>query len=472
MTTGDDLLFLPAHRQLDLMRERALSPVELCQAYLGRISAIDGSYRGFVEVVGDIAMMQAQKAEDIYAKGEQGGLLLGLPTGVKDIIETKGIRTTYGSAVFADHIPDADATVVGRLADAGAVLLGKTNTFEFALTLPSPIHKGSFNPWDRGRVAGGSSNGSGTAVSAGLCSAALGTDTGGSIRNPASYVGIVGLKPTHGRVPIKGVGCLAWSMDTVGPMTRSVRDAALYLQALAGFDPEDPDSIDAPVPDYLAALDRSRSGLRVGIPDNFFPDRMDDAVAAAWHAAAGRLAEQGVEIVSVQLPALEQVLNIWGMLMGGEDNVWHEQTFATKLELYGPGPMNVVYPLRDMKATDYVKARRAQWALRKAMIESMEGVDVLLVPTTPTPAFTFAEAKTSIRCGAHLVDAGFATTGFTMPFNVTGQPSLAVPCGLSDTGLPLSVQIVGRPFDEEVVLQIGSLLEEATGWSCRPPAFM
>lgn len=465
----DDILFSTTSEQLALMAAGEISPVELTEGYLARIEKENGALRGFATVTAERAMDQARLAERAYAGKDEHALLLGAPLGVKDIIETAGVLTTYGSLVFKDNVPSEDAETVSRLAAAGAVFLGKTNTFEFALTTPSPLHKGSLNPWARKRVAGGSSNGSGTSVSAALCSAALGTDTGGSVRNPASYVGIVGLKPTHGRVSIRGVGCLAWSMDTVGPMCRSVADAALLLKALAGYDPLDPDCADRPVPDYVAALETPRKGARIGVPREFFHDRMRPEVFDAWLHAQSLLEGQGAHIVPVDLPDLSNVLQIWGTLMGGENNVWHAPTFEKKYDDYGSAPRDIVFPLRTMLATDYVRARRAKVMLARAMAQSMANVDVLLVPSTPTPAFTFEEAKSAVICGDQSLDIGFATTGFTMPFNVTGQPALAVPCGLSPDGLPLSVQIVGRSFDEETVLQVGRLLEEAAEWNVRPP---
>ncbi|WP_293356671.1 amidase [Phenylobacterium sp.] len=467
----DDELYLPAHEQLARMRAGAFGPRALTEAYLARIEAINPTVRGVVATIADRTLAEADLAEAALRDGDPA-LLLGLPVGLKDIIDTAAMPTTYGSVAFQDHRPDRDAPVVRRLKEAGALVFAKTNTFEFALSMPSPLHRDAKNPWNRGRVAGGSSNGSATAVGAALCSLTLGTDTSGSIRNPSAYCGIVGLKTTHGRVSTEGVGVLASSMDTVGPMTRSVVDAALALQAIAGFEPSDMQSADVAVGDYLGQLHAGVAGLRIGVPINFFPDRTAPYAKAAWEYARDLLRASGAELVSVELPSLEDTRTVWSGLTAPESSAWHEASLTARPDDYGPVPRAFFSSMRGSSGVDYVRARQRRHSYRRALLDAMAGLDAMITPTMPTTAFSFDEAKAqSVDASVAALDVAFATVGFTQPFNVSGQPALTVPVAVHSDGLPLSVQVVGQPFGEAAILRIGRAIETLVGFDYRPPSF-
>ena len=385
----------------------------------------------------------------------------------KDIVATRGMLTTCGSKVLKDHVPDVDGTVITRLRAAGSILLGKLNMNEFATLVPSAYYGPVHNPWHLDHSPGGSSSGSGAAVAAGLCAAALGTDTGGSIRIPAALCGIVGLKATHGRVSLQGVTPLAWSLDHIGPMTRTVRDAALMLQALAGQDPQDRGSSTSPVPDYTARLTGNIHGLRLGVPGHFFPDATDPEVRQAFTAAVEVLAGLGAHIEEVTLPDLDQAWAIAQTIIHGEANVWHEPYLQTQADDYGPSVRRFLERGKPTLATDYVKAQQAKAQLRQDLLDVCNPLDALLTPGALIPAPRL-EAR-SVCINGLEVKLLPALVSATCPFNVTGQPALTVPCGMSSAGLPLALQIVGKPFDEATVLQIGHAYEVHTSWHQQQP---
>lgn len=466
MSSIDALLQDSASAQRTALDRGEITAEALTLGYLERIDRLNSALRGFVHLDRDAALAQAKAADQRLRAGERGPVL-GLVVGVKDIIDVQGMPTTYGSRAFADNQKTRDAEAVARLRRAGAVILGKTNTFEFALVMPSPLHRESRNPWDAQRVAGGSSNGSATAVSAALCSFALGSDTAGSIRNPSAYCGVAGLKPTHGRVSLGGVGVLSSSMDTVGPMARSVADCALALTVLAGYDAADPCSVDAEAQDYLAGA----ASLTIGAPEAWFADWIAPEVEANWRDTLRRLEQAGAQVRPVALPDLAPAMDLWVDLAAAEALAWHQPYLPTRAGDYGPAPLAILEQMKGVSAAAHARARRAAFDLRRAVEAAMDGLDVLVVPTTPTAAFPFAEARTDrIQSGARTLDAGTATTGFTRPFSVTGQPALAVPSGLTAEGMPLSAQVVGRRFDEAAVLRAGRLIEETIGFEATPPA--
>ena len=447
-------------RLLAALREGETTALALTGRYLDRI-ARSGDLAAIVTTDQPRALGSAARADRERNEGAQHPLL-GLPIAVKDVIETADLATTYGSAAFRDHRPSADAQCVARLRAAGAIVIGKANTLELAMIEPSPIFGPALNPWDRDRLAGGSSNGSAVAVAAGLCAAALGTDTAGSIRNPASYCGIVGLKPTHGRVSIRGVGCLSSSMDTVGPMTRSVADAALLMGVIAGFDPEDPESRDVAVSDYRAAIRASVERVRIGVPLIEPPVLLAADVEACWCESQDRLAALGATIVPVSLPSFRTVGVLWSQLSGPETLVWNQPRFAERPDLYGEAARAALDRAGAVTAGNYVRARRARHAFARAVLDAMRDCDALLLPTTPTTAPTMEDARRGhVQVGSRNMELMIATTGLTMPFSLTGQPALSVPSGQGADGLPIGMQIVGRHDNEAMLMRIGAALERA-----------
>lgn len=464
----NDLCFLSIAQLAEHIQNKSVSPVEVTQAYLDRIAALDPALNSYLTVTAERALREARTAEaEIHAKRYRGPLQ-GIPLAHKDIVATKGITTTCASKVLKDNIPDSDATVIERLQTAGSVLLGKLNMNEFATMLPSQHFGRVNNPWNPAHSPGGSSSGSGVAVAAGLCAGSLGTDTGGSIRIPAAFCGIVGLKATHGRVSLFGVTPLAWSLDHIGPLTRTVRDAALMLQVLAGYDARDLVSRDTPVSSYTAKLTGDITGLRLGVPKQFFPEYTDPEVKTAFDAAVKVLQGRGAHIEEVELPALD---NVWAtvaqVILNGEANAWHEPYLTTQAEDYGPGVRKFLERGKPTLATEYVRAQRAKTLLCREMEGAFAHIDALLTPGELVPP-PLHEARTATIAGRE-VSLMAALISATCPFNITGQPALTIPCGFTQSELPIALQIVGKAFDEATVLQIGHAYEMNTSWHTRRP---
>jgi aspartyl-tRNA(Asn)/glutamyl-tRNA(Gln) amidotransferase subunit A len=457
--SGDDLVYAGVRDLGRRFRARTLSPVELTTALLQRIERVDPALHAFVTVTADRALGEAKAAEVAIAGGDPRPLL-GIPVGYKDIYATRGIRTTAGSALLEDWVPDADATCVTRLQAAGCVMLGKLITHEFAWGIQEPGHRfpPARNPWNRDRIPGGSSSGSGAALAAGLCVGALGSDTGGSIRGPASFSGIVGLKPTYGRCSRAGVLTLSWTLDHTGPMARTVEDCAFQLQALAGHDPLDPASSRAPVSDYLAPLGQSVRGLRIGVPSrDFFLEGADPEVAAAFEASLATLRRLGAEVEDVSLRHIWDAPSFM-VIMASEAFAYHERDLRERPHLYGDILRARLLHGGLYTAAEYVQAMRLRERLRQEMQAALRKVDLLATPTTPKPAPTFAMAYDR--------SVGFPRANMP-PFNLSGLPALALPCGFTRDGLPISLQLVGRPFDEATVLRAGHAYEQATEWHTR-----
>jgi aspartyl-tRNA(Asn)/glutamyl-tRNA(Gln) amidotransferase subunit A len=441
-------------------RKRELSPVEVTRALLARIEKLDPTLHAFVTVTADRALADARAAEEALGRGD-GRPLLGIPVAHKDIYLTRGIRTTGGSALLADWIPDEDSTCARRWQEAGTVLLGKLITHEFAMGLQFPGHRfpPARNPWNLNHIPGGSSSGSGAALAAGLVHGATGSDTGGSIRGPAAFCGVVGLKPTYGRSSRAGVLTLSWTLDHTGPLARTVEDCALLMQPLAGRDPLDPASSRMPVDDYAAALTGDVRGARVGVVRNYFFEGIDPEVERAFEEAMATLRRLGADVRDVQIPSLRATHSFLLILLA-EAWAYHERDLREHPELYGDVLRERFQAGALITGGEYVQAQRIRSEICREAAEVLRDVDVLATPTTPRPATPFAEA--------HNPEFGFPRSNMP-PFNITGSPTLALPCGFSSSGLPLSLQLAGRPFEEATVLRVGHAYEQATAWHRRRP---
>jgi aspartyl-tRNA(Asn)/glutamyl-tRNA(Gln) amidotransferase subunit A len=458
-----DVTGLSLNEASAMLRRRAVSPVELTQACLARIERLNPVLNAFITVTAEQALRQARDAEAEIRRGNWRGPLHGIPIALKDLIDTAGVRTTAGSALFKDRIPQEDAEVVRRLNAAGAVLLGKLNMHEFAYGATSvptyfgPVH----NPWKTDRIAGGSSGGSAAAVATGLCYGALGSDTGGSIRQPAAYCGIAGLKPTYGRVSTRGAIPLSWSLDHLGPMCRSVEDAALLLQVIAGYDPRESTSLDAPVPDYAKALKTKVSSLRLGIPRAIFYEQLDPEIDVAVKQAIDVLHKLSAGVRDVQLPRYQTL-----PVVAAEAYAYHARYVTKTPELYQPSTRTRIEGGAKITAEDYIQGRRELDRLRSAVAEVFADVDLLVTPTTPVPPSTIADAARS-----EIPPPGGVAPSLrnTQPFDIFGLPTISVPCGFTSAGLPIGLQISGPHLGEPAVLALAHAYEQATAWHTRRP---
>jgi aspartyl-tRNA(Asn)/glutamyl-tRNA(Gln) amidotransferase subunit A len=442
------------------LRKRNVSSAELTEAALGRIAADNPKLNAFLTVLADSARAQAEAADAELARGMDRGPLHGIPIAVKDVFETRGVRTTCGSVLFKDNVPVRDAAVVERLAAAGVVLVGKTGMHELAygITSNNP-HFGTIrNPRDPDRIPGGSSGGSGAAVAANMVFMAMGSDTGGSIRIPASFCGTVGLKPTTGRVSRYGVMPLDFSLDHMGPLTRSARDAALTLQAIAGFDPRDETSSQVPVGDYLPSPKCSVRDIRIGLPQNFYFDRLDPDVDAAVRAMAAKAESLGARVIPVQVPDIAALNTVGRVILLAEASAVMEKYLA-KREHFGADVLALLDQGRLLAATDYINAQRLRRRMQRDFAQLWLQVDCLFTPTTPTAAPGIGETTTQF--GEHTEDIRLAATRLVRGINVLGLPAISMPCGSDRRGLPLGLQIIGRPFDEVLILRMAAALEDA-----------
>ena len=454
---SSDLAALTLKDASALLRKGGVSPVELTKACLARIERYNSAVNAFITVTADQALAAAREAETEQLHGTWRGPLHGVPIALKDNIDTAGIRTTAASELYKDRIPMADAEVVRRLKQAGAVLLGKLNLHEFAYGGTSSVsyYGAVHNPWALDRVPGGSSGGSAAAVSAGLCFGALGTDTAGSVRIPASYCGVVGLKPTYGRVSIRGVIPLSWSLDHVGPICRSVEDAALLLSPIAGYDASDPTTADVPVPDYGRALRVATGKMRLGVPRTPFFDSLDPDVSRAVEAALGVLGRLAGTVVDVTLPAAPSILAI----VGAEVSAYHGASITQFPERYQPLTRTRIRDGAAIDAATYAQALYDMARARREIRQAFAHVDLLVTPTMLGPA-------PPISVGA---DPGSGTIRNTSPFNYFGLPTVSIPCGFTQTGLPIGLQISGAPFAESTVLALAHAYEQQTEWHQRTP---
>jgi aspartyl-tRNA(Asn)/glutamyl-tRNA(Gln) amidotransferase subunit A len=430
------------------LRRREISPVELTRRCLQRIEKLNSELNAFITVTAEPALKEAHAAEAEIAKGKWRGALHGIPVALKDLIDTAGVRTTAASAVFKDRVPGEDAEVVCRLRAAGAVIVGKNNLHEFAYGGSSLV---SFfgdvrNPKNTEHIAGGSSGGSAAAVAAGLCYAAIGTDTAGSIREPAALCGCVGLKPTYGRVSARGVIPLSWSLDHVGPLTNCVADAAIMLEAIAGYDALDIGSANVPVADYVSGLDESMNDLRVGVPRVYFFEDLEHEVAEAVERALKAIKNLVREVRELRLEVSED-----RTVQGAETYAFHAGNVAKTPEVYQPETLRRIRSGERFAAVEYIQRRRELEEARRHAAEIFADVDLLVMPTTPMPAPATAELK---QDPAALRPAELKLLRNTRPFNVWGLPAISVPCGVTTSGLPIGLQIVGPPWREDLVLRM------------------
>ena len=443
------------------LRRREISPVEITVACLERIEKLNPVLNAFITVMAESALAEARAAEAEILRGEWRGPLHGIPLALKDLIDTAGVRTTAASAVHKDRIPAQDAEVVRRLRLAGAVIVGKNNLHEFAYGGSSLVsyYGDVHNPWDAGHIAGGSSGGSAAAAVAGMACAAIGTDTAGSIREPAALCGCVGIKPTFGRVSSRGVIPLSWSLDHVGPLAATVADAAIVLQAIAGYDAADLTSADVPVTDYVAALGEDARSLRVGVPRAYFFDDLDAEVASALdHALRGiQTLVSRVQEVHLDVPTDRTV-------QAAESYAYHAQNVSTKPELYQAETLRRIRTGEKISAAEYIERRRELEAARRNIARVFADVDVLVTPTMPIPAPAIADLKANPEA---LRPAELKLLRNTRPFNVWGLPAISVPCGFTESGLPIGLQIAGPHWREDLVLRLAHAYEQATAWHKR-----
>ena len=469
--TNAQLHHKPITEQAAMLRAREISPVDLTRAYLDRIHALNDQLGAYITVMAEHALAQARQAEVELQAGNDKGALHGIPIAVKDIIHVQGTLTTAGSKVLADFTPDHDSTITRRLNAAGAILLGKLNLSEFAIggTIEHPFGTPR-NPWNTDHTAGGSSSGSGIATAAGLCAGALGSDTGGSVRGPAAFCGIVGLRPTYGRVTRHGVIPMCWSMDTVGPMTRTVADCALMLNAIAGKDPLDPTSANAPVPDHTATLHEGIQGLRIALPTEMFDfEGLDDDVRQTVLRAVAVLEEHGASAHEISLPMSE---NSGAVFIGTADvecAAYHAETLRTRGNDYDWSTRTRLESASLAPAWAYLKAQRARELIRRELTAALDNCDIIIIPTGPVAAPTI-EASTGKPGGYYQGRLDLGRRMYTSPAALAGLPALSVPCGHTDTRLPIGMQLIGKPFAEPTLFRAAQTYQSATQWHTQPPA--
>lgn len=462
----DALLDLPLVAAVAELHARRVGALELTDAALARIARREPELNAFITVTADAARQRARAID----ADRPTTALAGAPIALKDLFDVAGVATTAGSPLFKANIARADSAVARRLFEAGAVNLGKTNLHEwaFGVTTNNPHFGPTRNPWALDRIPGGSSGGSAAALAASLIFGSIGSDTGGSIRIPASLCGVVGLKPTYGRVSLRGAIPLAWSLDHAGPMARTVRDVALLLQLIAGYDASDPVSADVPTDDYFADIEAGVRGLRIGVVTGHFMTRLgSDAqpapeVAAAVRAAADLFAKEGARVEDAELPRSDELRDAQLAVIGTEAGAYHHARIDAHRDAYGADVARRIDTGLARTATEYALARRTRDELRRAYATALAEWDVVILPTTPTTA--------PLRDGQDAITAAAKLTAYTSPFNLTGLPAMSIPCGFDATGLPIGLQLVAGPWAEARLLRVARAYERATSWSERRPS--
>ena len=448
------------------IKSKDVSPVEVTQACLDRAAATEDKLHAFSTVLAESALAEARTAESEIASGDWRGELHGVPVGIKELYDVAGVPTTSSSRVRENWVAEADCASVAQLRAAGAVILGKTHTHEFAYGISTPKSR---NPWDTDRMPGGSSGGSGSSVAAGSTYMSMGSDTGGSIRIPASVCGTVGLKPTFGRCSRAGVTSLSWSLDHVGPLARTVADAAVCLNALAGYDPRDPGSVDIQAEDYTAALGQDVKGLRIGVPKNYYFDNVDTKVEAHVRAAIDLMASEGAVISEVEIPYADQIMSVEFAICLPEASEYHRLMLRDRPDLYTEDVRMFLEAGELMPATRYVQALRVRQLMQRAWAEMFCDIDVIVAPATAAPA---------TKVGQETIDWGGGNeepitpvfVRLSAPANVTGLPAIATPCGFTDGGLPVAFQAIARPFAEATSIRLCDAYQRMTDWTSRRPA--
>jgi aspartyl-tRNA(Asn)/glutamyl-tRNA(Gln) amidotransferase subunit A len=466
---NDELIYLSAGQLARLIKKKKVSPVEVIEAHLSRIDALEPKLNSFITLLPDGAMAAARRAEKEILTGRYLGPLHGIPFGLKDLFYVKGVRNTSGSKIFDHFSPHFDSTIARRLKEAGAILLGKLNLHPFAygITGENEEYGHMHNPWNPSLIAGGSSGGSGSAVASGECTLAMGTDTGGSIRVPGALCGLVGLKPTYGRLSRYGVTALAWSQDHPGPMARTVEDCALMMNAVAGYDPKDPFSLNLQVPNYTKALKGSIKGLRMGVVKEFFEVPIEPQVKESVCKAIDMLEGLGAIVSEVSWPIYHDAMAIASVIQMVEATAYHAKLIkANASRIYPPARLRLEAGI-FIPATDYVQAQRARTLFHHQSCDLFKKVDILAGPTIPVTAFPIGTSK--VKIGEKKVNLVSLMSQYTRPFNLNGFPAITVPCGFSKDRLPIGLQLVGRPFDEESVLRIAHVYEQSTEWHRQRP---
>lgn len=451
-----------------LIRTREASPVEITRDMLARIERLNPTLNAYLQVTSELALSEAKQAEEEIASGQYRGPLHGIPYAAKDLMYTRGIPTTAGTKIFADFVPAYDAAVVEKLRQAGAVLLGKSHLHEnaYGITSNNPHYGPVRNPWNTDRIPGGSSGGSTAALAAGLCAFSLGTDTGGSIRIPAAFCGVTGLKPTFGRVSRHGMFLLGESLDTIGPFAWTAQETGWIYQAMAGPDPADETTLDADVdlPDYHAEL--RLDGVRLGVPGNFYFESLDPGVEAACRAALQVFADLGAELVDVRLPDIAEINELHRLILFVEGAAVHQKTFAERREDYGEDQRPLFDQGLEIRAVEYFAAERRRQEFTAEMEGILDDVDALLAPAVAVPPAPIGAS--TLKLAGEEVDVRAATTRNSRGLNLTGLPILTLPCGFTE-GLPVGLQIVGAQLAESQILQIGHAYQSATAWHEQRP---
>ena len=460
-----EIPFLSVTQLGELIKNREVSPVEVVESYLDRINSLNDRLYAYLTVCGDQALQSARESERALLRGESRGPLHGVPVAVKDQLNTAGIRTTSGTPIFNDFVPDEDATVVAKLKSAGAILLGKLNMTEFGTTSLSHAFDTARNPWDVERFTGGSSSGSGAATAAFLCATSLGEDTGGSVRGPAAWCGLVGLRPSWGRVSRYGLRPGMWSMDTIGPLSRTVEDCAITLQAIAGVDPKDAYTWDTPVPDYRAALDGDLTGKRIGVvKELLYADVVEPEVRDAVSQAANSLAELGAQVEEVSIP-LTVHANTISSILRIEAPTNYQELIRNRLQEIEHDNRISYLTWSLTPALAYYKALKLRALLRQQVLAALDSSDVLLMPTMgiaapkiePDPVIDSKQTSNRNR------------SGLTTSFSLASSPALSICCGFTSENLPIGLQIGGKPFEEQTILNVAYAYQQATAWHTRKP---
>ena len=466
-----NICFMTIAELAKLIKQKEISPVEVTSVFLERIEELDYKTNAFITVMVDQAIADSKEAELEIIRGEYKGALHGVPIGLKDLYYTQGVENTGGSKIpgWVNFIPKEDSTVTKRLKQSGAIIIGKLNMHEFAAggTNHNPNYGSSRNPWGLDHMTGGSSGGSGSAVAASLCTAAMGSDTGGSVRIPSALCGIVGLKPTYGRISCYGVIPLSWSQDHPGPMTKSVLDSGILMNSIAGYDPKDPFTSQEPVPDFTETLNKGISGTKIGIPTTYFFDGLDTEVKDSIGKAISVLTGLGAIIQEISLPHIEYSGHLRNHISMVEAANYHEQLLKSHAEKLTPNVRDRLELGLMLPANIYIKSQRIRSVVRQDFVNSLKKVDVLVTPTISIVAPLIGQQTIEIEGKSQQLLEQLGR--FTRPFNQTGLPACTVPCGFNSKGLPIGLQIIGKAFDESMVLRVAHSYEQAAEWRNRKP---